>query len=319
MGEGTERRVTGRVAAIGECMAEVRLRAGAAGRSGTALPATIGFGGDTLNFAVYLARQGVRVDYVTALGDDPLSDWMLAEWRKEGVGCELVERADGVACGLYLIHVDAAGESSFHYWRARSPASRLLDDAEGAARLFARLGDCEWLYVSGITLAIYAPDARARLLEHARAYREAGGKIAFDGNFRPRLWAGVAEAQAAYERMYRITDLALSTWADERQVFGDAGVDAAVRRLRAWGVGEIVLKNGAEGCTVASGSTRLNVPAEVVAKVVDTTAAGDSFNAGYLAERMRGGSIAAAAARGNAVAAHVVQHAGAIVPRPTAA
>ena len=56
MGEATERRVTGRVAAIGECMAEVRLRAGAAGRSGTALPATIGFGGDTLNFAVYLAR-----------------------------------------------------------------------------------------------------------------------------------------------------------------------------------------------------------------------------------------------------------------------
>ena len=159
----------------------------------------------------------------------------------------------------------------------------------------------------------------ARLLEHAKAYREAGGKIAFDGNFRPRLWAGVAEAQAAYERMYRITDLALSTWADERQVFGDAGMDAAVRRLRAWGVGEIVLKNGAEGCTVASGATHLNVLAEVVAKVVDTTAAGDSFNAGYLAERMRGGSIAAAAARGNAVAAHVVQHAGAIVPPQTAA
>ncbi len=97
---------TARVAAIGECMAEVRLQAGAAGRGGAALGATVGFGGDTLNFAVYLARQGVRVDYVTALGDDPLSDWMLAEWRKEGVGCELVRREEGAATGLYLIDVD---------------------------------------------------------------------------------------------------------------------------------------------------------------------------------------------------------------------
>ncbi len=305
---------TARVAAIGECMAEVRLQAGAAGRGGAALGATVGFGGDTLNFAVYLARQGVRVDYVTALGDDPLSDWMLAEWRKEGVGCELVRREEGAATGLYLIDVDAAGESSFHYWRARSPASRLLDDAERARLLFAQVADCQWLYLSGITLAIYAPEARARLLDCANAYREAGGKIAFDGNYRPRLWANVAETRAAYERMYGITDLALSTLGDEQRVFGDAGRNAAVDRLRAWGVGEIVLKKGAGGCTVATGSTRLEVPAQPVANVVDTTAAGDSFNAGYLAGRIRGGSPGAAAERGNAVAAQVVQHAGAIVP-----
>lgn len=295
-------------------MVEVRLQAGAAGRGGAALGATVGFGGDTLNFAVYLSRQGIPVDYVTALGDDPLSDWMLAEWRKEGVGCDLVRREEGAATGLYLIDVDAAGESSFHYWRARSPASRLLDDAERARRLFAQIADCQWLYVSGITLAIYGPEARVRLFDCASAYREAGGKIAFDGNYRPRLWANVAETQAAYERMYGITDLALSTLGDEQQVFGDAGTNAAVDRLRAWGVGEIVLKKGAEGCTVATGSTRLEVAAQPVANVVDTTAAGDSFNAGYLAERIRGGSPAAAAERGNAVAAHVVQHAGAIVP-----
>lgn len=304
----------GRVAAVGECMAELRLRAGAGGHAGAALDAAIGFGGDTLNFAIYMARQGVAVDYVTALGDDPLSDWMLAAWRKERVGCDFVRRQTGAATGLYLINVDAAGERSFHYWRAGSPASRLLDDAARAQRLFAALAEHAWLYLSGITLAIYTPQARARLLDCAAAYRRAGGKVAFDGNFRPRLWPDAAAAKAAYERMYRLTDLVLSTFDDEQQLFGDATVDAAAERLRAWGVPEVVLKRGASGCTVATGATRLDVPAVPVARVVDTTAAGDSFNAGYLAARMASGSVAAAAARGAKIAAKVVQHPGAIIP-----
>lgn len=307
-------RVAMRVAAIGECMAEVRLPPAAGGHAGAALDATIAFGGDTLNFAVYLARQGIAVDYVTALGDDPLSDWMLAEWRRERVGCDFVRREAGAATGLYLIDVDTAGETSFHYWRAHSPASRLLDDAARAQRLFARLADRAWLYVSGITLAIYTPESRTRLLDCASAFRRGGGKVAFDGNFRARLWTDAAEARATYERMYRLTDLALSTFDDEQQVFGDATVDAAADRLQGWGVPEVVLKRGAAGCTVAAGATRLTVPAVPVAAVVDTTAAGDSFNAGYLAARIEGGSVAAAAARGAQVAAKVVQHPGAIVP-----
>lgn len=306
--------MSGRVAALGECMAEVRLEPAAGGRAGAALGATIGFGGDTLNFAVYLARQGIGVDYVTALGDDPLSDWMLAEWRKERIGCDFVRRQAGAATGLYLIAVDAAREPSFHYWRAGSPASRLLDDPAQARRLFARLADHAWLYISGITLAIYAPQSRARLADSVSAYRRAGGKVAFDSNFRARLWTDLAEAKAAYERMYRLTDLALSTFGDEQQVFGDATVGAAAERLRAWGVPEIVLKRGASGCAVATGATRLDVPAIPVESVVDTTAAGDSFNAGYLAARIAGRPAAAAAARGAQVAAEVVRHPGAIAP-----
>jgi sugar/nucleoside kinase (ribokinase family) len=80
-----------KVASIGECMIELRHR----GESDLEL----GYGGDTLNFAVYLARltrgTGVAVDYVTALGDDPYSDAMLAMWRAEGIGCELVARLPG--------------------------------------------------------------------------------------------------------------------------------------------------------------------------------------------------------------------------------
>ena len=304
----------GKVVAIGECMAEVRLREGAGNQAGTVLDAQVAYGGDTLNFAVYLARQGIAVDYATAVGDDPLSDWMLAQWRSEGVGCDLVRREAGTTTGLYLIDVDAAGERSFHYWRARSPASRLLDDPQRARRLFERLANRQWLYLSGITMAIYAPHSRARLFDLVGAYRGAGGKVAFDGNYRPRLWADQREAAAAYERMYRLTDLALPTLDDEQQLFGDASERAAADRLKSWGLHEIVLKKGAQGCAVAAGSNLVTVPAANVADVVDTTAAGDAFSAGYLAHRLRGSSWRAAAAAGNRLAAQVVRHPGAIAP-----
>lgn len=300
------------IAAIGECMAEIRL--GREDAEGT-MPAAIAYGGDTLNCAVYIARQGLSVDYVTALGDDPLSDWMLSQWRAEGVGCDLVRRVPGAAPGLYLIDVDAAGERSFHYWRQGSPASRLLDDPDQARLLFKQLAGFEWLFLTGITLAIYAPESRARLLDFLRSHRAAGGKVAFDGNFRPRLWADRGEAASVYEQLYRVTDLALPTLDDERLLFDDPSELASVRRLRSWGVGEIALKKGPAGCLVADRDRVATAPAEKVADVVDTTAAGDSFNAGYLAARLTGRPIQDAAARGNRLAALVVRHPGAIMPR----
>lgn len=298
-------------------MAEVRLRQDEAAPAGAALDAKIAYGGDTLNFAVYLARQGIPVDYVTGVGDDPLSDWMLSHWRNEGVGCDFVWRQEGAATGLYLIDVDAAGEPSFHYWRAMSPASRLLADADRARALFGRLASHRWLYLTGITLAIYAPESRARLLDLVAAHRGAGGKVAFDGNYRPRLWPRQGEAADAYQRMYRQADLALSTLDDERQLFGDAAEGAVADRMRAWGVKEIVLKKGAAGCAIADRTTLRTVPAATVDDVVDATAAGDSFNAGYLAARLQGRPAQAAARLGNQLAAQVVRHPGAITPVAT--
>ena len=76
-----------RIASIGECMIELSQAAGGLlSRS---------YGGDTLNTAVYLARLGVAVDYVTALGDDPWSDEMVSAWRAEGVGTGHVVRVPG--------------------------------------------------------------------------------------------------------------------------------------------------------------------------------------------------------------------------------
>ena len=93
--------MTDRIACIGECMLE--LSGAAHGRM------TLSFGGDTLNTAVYLARLGRSVDYLTALGDDPYSDWMINEWQAEGVGTNSVLRVPTLLPGFYAIRTDARG------------------------------------------------------------------------------------------------------------------------------------------------------------------------------------------------------------------
>jgi 2-dehydro-3-deoxygluconokinase len=302
------------VAVVGECMLELSQS------SGTALAPTAGgslslsYGGDTLNTAVYLSRLGVAVDYVTALGDDNMSDWMIGQWQAEGVGCDLVARTPNSVPGMYIIQTDASGERSFLYWRDSAPARQLFDDQAAAAALFANMASTPWLYLSGITLALYRGAALARFVGLLADYCAAGGKVIFDGNYRPRLWATPAAAQAAFQSVYALSAIALPTLEDELMLFGDRDADAVVARLQGWGVAEIGLKMGAEGCLVVT-----KPGAELVAsrrvEVVDTTAAGDSFNAGYLAARINGASAAESAEGGHNLASVVIQHRGAIIAR----
>lgn len=303
--------MTAKIAIIGECMLE--LSHGGGGSTRGAISMALSYGGDTLNTAVYLSRLGAKVDYVTALGDDNKSDWLVDQWRREGVGCDLVERYPDSVPGLYMIQTDEMGERTFLYWRDDAPVRRLLDDHEKSQRLFDKLGQYDWLYLSGITLALYRGDALDRLFGLLAEYRNGGGKIAFDGNYRPRLWTTVSEAQSAFEAVFRLSDIALPTLDDELMLFGDADRDLVVRRLQSWGVTEIVLKMGADGALVVIDSIKDVVESRMVT-VVDTTSAGDSFNAGYLAERMVGSTPRHSAAAGHNLASIVIQHRGAIIP-----
>jgi len=297
-----------KVACIGECMVELTLPREKGGET------RVGFAGDTFNAAVYLKRSApeVEVAYVTAVGTDALSEGMVAAFEAEGLDTALVERRADRAPGLYAISVDAKGERSFTYWRESAAARTLfLPPARVTPERLAGFG---LLYLSGITVAVLAPEGRAALLDFLPGYRATGGKVAFDSNYRPRLWPGPVAAQAALAAFWRLTDVALPSIDDEMALWGDGDAGAVLARLRGFGVREGALKRGAEG-PVPIGPCGPLPPFPPAERVVDTTAAGDSFNGAYLAALVRGGAEAARLAAGHAMAAEVIGHPGAIIPR----
>ncbi|WCE09782.1 MULTISPECIES: sugar kinase [Pseudomonas] len=299
-----------RIGLIGECMVELRTQA-----DGQLAQA---FGGDTLNAAVYLRRLledgEVQVDYLTAVGDDTLSQAMRARWREEGVSDERVRVLPGRLPGLYLIQTDADGERRFLYWRGEAAARECFDGAD-AQPLLAALAGYQVLYLSGISLAVLTDTGRERLFAALREARATGTRLVFDNNYRPRLWAGVQAARTAYQRLLQLTDLALVTWEDDAALFGFADEAALFAQYAEWGVAEVALKRGARSCLVQDRQGRQEVDGEAVARVVDTTAAGDSFSAAYLACRLQGGAPDVAARWGHRLAATVIQHPGALIPR----
>jgi 2-dehydro-3-deoxygluconokinase len=292
-----------RVASVGECMVELR-----EARDGTLRR---GFGGDTLNTAVYLARAGVSVDYVTALGDDPWSEEMLAAWGREGVGTGLVQRLPGRLPGLYIIQTDSQGERRFSYWRDAAAARLLLDHLAPDA-----LDPFDLVYLSGITLSIYDAGSREKLFAMLDRVRQRGGRVAFDTNFRPRGWPDRTLAADLYARTFASADIVLASVEDLALLYGEAGEAALLRHAAGK---EIVLKLDRPACRVVHAEADWLVEALPVASVVDTTAAGDSFAAAYLAARLRGSSPREAAKAGHDLAGVVVGHPGAIVPREATA
>jgi 2-dehydro-3-deoxygluconokinase len=278
----------------------------------------LGFGGDTLNTALYLARTApkreIAVDYVTALGDDPMSESMVTAWQAEGIGTSRVARLSRRLPGLYLIRTGDAGERRFFYWRTEAAVRSLFQTPE-TEPLLAALTDYDALYFSGITLAVLAPNARERFRSALATARSRGRLVAFDTNYRAALWPDPAAARSVFAEFLPAISLALPTFEDEQAVCGDGDPETTARRYAAAGVPEVAVKCGARGCVLSAAGalTRVAIPRPVQA--VDTTAAGDGFNAGYLAARLIGASPEQAARVGHGLAGAVVQYPGAIIPR----
>lgn len=290
-----------KVAAIGEAMIELSMDGDTA---------AVGVAGDTLNSAIYLKRSApdIQVDYVTRLGAEPFSRKIHDFIAAQDVGTGAIETDPDGTPGLYAITTDASGERSFTYWRDRAAARSVFTGPGGPD--FSVLEGYDVVYLSGISLAILPEQTRVALMNWLGGFREGGGRVVYDSNYRPRLWQDKATAQAVNAAMWALSDIALPSIDDEQAITGESA-DAVAARFVAMGKTG-ALKRGPSGpLCLATGTVGDYVPA---LRVVDTTAAGDSFNGAYLGAVLSGLDQAAALQAGHDLAARVVGHKGAILP-----
>ncbi|MFA9488864.1 MULTISPECIES: sugar kinase, partial [unclassified Mannheimia] len=248
---------------IGECMIELN------GEPFGNMRQT--YGGDSLNTATYLARvtspEQIEVRYISALGTDKLSQGMLEAWQEDNINTEFVLRDEQRQPGLYLIQLDNQGERTFLYWRNQSAARHLLQHADYPKALHA-MAETDMVYLSGISLAILPENDRIQLVEQLRELKKQGVKIAFDSNYRPKLWESAETAQQHYANLLSLVDLALVTFDDEHLLWSDANEQATLTRLAQYGIETIVVKQGSLGATVQYQDKQIFVPTVPVENVV---------------------------------------------------
>jgi 2-dehydro-3-deoxygluconokinase len=274
--------------------------------------------GDSFNTAVYLARAGLKVGFASAVGDDPYSDSIVALALAEGLGADLILRVPGRLPALSLVDRGRSGRVS-RVWGDGAPARELFELPDWM-RIAQSLVAARLIFFSGITLSLYSNNGLGRLFAALEVARQQGAKIAFDGNFRPAGWKGnLVRTRTVFMEALKRVDIALPAFDDEAVLWGDPSPESTVARLQAFGVGEIVVKNGPSSALVAASGALEFVPVPEILEPVDPTAAGDGFNAGYLAARLSGSAPAQAAGAAHRLAGNIISHPGALLPRAEAA
>ncbi len=275
---------------------------------------TRSFAGDVYNTAVYMKRlfSGFDVNFMTAIGIDDISCTMLSAFEQEQLNNQYVYQHSTKTIGAYLVQTDAEGERSFTYWRSDAAARQCMQHLD--AGVVKSLTGADVFFYSGITVAVLMPEQRAQFWNMLTKLRQAGVTIAFDPNYRPRLWADKEEAQEAIGHALALADIVLPGVDDFEQLFGVSSAQAVIEFCKPLGIDEVVVKNGAEQVIVYRDEKQQPFDVPTVDNVVDTTSAGDAFNGAYLGARITGRPVAEAVSLGCKASGFVIQCPGAIAP-----
>ena len=287
--------------------------------------AIIGVGGDVLNFSVYchrlsqkyLPQQYYHVTFAALLGDDHLTRYITKLIHDESLIADGIFIAEKQSSGLYAIKNTELGEREFAYWRQQSP-SRLMFSQQWASIFSNILLKADMVYFSGISLAILYPDGLEYFLKFCKKLKDNNIIIAFDTNYRPHLWAEYyshEEVKTIFKQIFTLSDIILPSYDDIDQLYGFT-IDETLAFFADYDYTTIIVKNGASNVYYRDHHTDWQcVTIEPLRNVIDTTAAGDSFGAGFIAGYMQGLSLKDSINLGQDIAAKVIGYKGAIIPK----
>jgi 2-dehydro-3-deoxygluconokinase len=263
--------------------------------------------GAETNFAIGMARLGLKVAWASRLGDDSLGRYLLAEMKREGIDCGRVVSDATQRTGFqFKGRVTDGSDPPIEYHRKGSAASRMgVDDVDEAWLATAR-----HLHATGVFAAVSAttlPAARKSL----DVMRALGRTISFDTNLRPTLWSSTELMTREINDLASRADWVLPGIDEGRLLTGEDTPEGIAAFYRRQGAKLVVVKLGADGAYYDSALPGQEgtgqVPGFPVAEVIDTVGAGDGFAVGVVSALLEGLPVEQAVRRGAWIGARAVQ------------
>jgi 2-dehydro-3-deoxygluconokinase len=271
--------------------------------------------GAETNFAIGMARLGLRVGWASRLGTDSMGRYLLSEMQREGVDCSRVVCDGAQRTGFqFNARVTDGSDPPVEYHRKGSAASQM-----GPADVDeAWLRSARHLHATGVFPAISA-SARAAAQKSLAVMRAAGGTISFDPNLRPSLWASADEMRREINALAAQADWVLPGLEEGRFLTGEATPQGIARYYRERGARLVTVKLGPEGAYYDGVEGSGHVAGFPVREVVDTVGAGDGFAVGVVSALLEGRPVPEAVRRGAWIGARAVQVLGDTEGLPTRA
>jgi 2-dehydro-3-deoxygluconokinase len=264
----------------------------------------IGYSGDVLNALSAAGRLGLSTGLLSATGDDPFTEGLRHILNVERIDLSHTPVLEGKPNGVYFLSIDAMSLPTFHFLRQNS-AAREMFNAQPISSLIEYVRSARALLFSSIPLAVIKD--KDKLFELLRA---AKGEtiLAFDLNIRRALWNDLDELVALLGQLAPLIDILFITNEDDTILFGPRHASEALNDYVRRGFRQVVIRRGGLPTLVSSEASsamreQFEVPVPHVANIIDTTGAGDAFDAGYIAAMLRNHLSYECAAMGNATAA----------------
>lgn len=273
-------------------------------------------GGAPANVAVGITRLGVTCGFIGKVGADAFGEFLKASLKKNGVNIDGVVETKEAPTALAFVSRSKTGERHFLFYREPC-ADILLSEGELQQDW---LRGIRYLHVGGVSLT--RTPSRQTTLRAIEIARNNGVVITFDPNLRLDLWpGGLDECRKIMRQVLLRTDIFLPSQEELLLLMDREQLDDALSRAHELGPPTICLKCGADGSRIsiqtAKGQYDRFSQKAFDVNVVDTTGAGDGFNAGLIVGLVKGMSLQESVRQGTAVASLVITKIGAITALPT--
>ncbi len=269
------------------------------------------FAGDTLNFCNYLDKKKLNAFFLSAIGKSEINQSLLDFVKSKKISTKHIKQINQSEVGLYLIKNKNNGEKQFFYWRDESAAKQYFNNID-FLNLYKELKNFDYIYFSGITLSIIHISKLNNFIKLLKQLKVKKIKIVFDFNIRPSRW-NKKNLNKFFNSVLKFVDICFLSGEDMNYWKNKNNIKSYEKIVRKYKIKHSIFRKNAKFTYVFLNKTKYVFRNKLLKKVVDTSGAGDGFNAAYLSNFIVNNDPLLALKAGSSLGSKIVMKKGAIV------